>query len=131
MAGGKYKQCELPYCTRGPGVLVDAVNQVAAVAVQRGLLAGRSDKKFWTYVPEKQADSSLFPKIIHAHCTVQRNNAPYMARYIRRQIEAIPKEHISQSNESGYPTVLVTGPTQFCSQIYEYLAGVLEVVPLV
>jgi superfamily I DNA/RNA helicase len=78
--GGVYERFELPYCSRCTAVLVDAVNRVVQVAHENGLLAGRIEKRFDSFVPAKGPDSERYPRIIHAQCTVQNARAPYMAR---------------------------------------------------
>ena len=121
--GGEYERFELPYCSRCTEVLVNAVNEVVKAAQGRGLLDGRLTKQFYCYMPSKRADSELYPSIVHARCTVQRKNAPYMARYVEERILAIADEDVEESNRSNYPTVLVTGPVQFAAPIYEHLSS--------
>ena len=73
-------------------------------------------------MPDKAAESATYPVITHAHCTVQRANAPYMARYIEQRILTIPPEEIAESHAKGYPTVLICGPPQFTRRIADYLS---------
>lgn len=117
-----YERFELPYCSRCTQVLVMATHAVITRAKAIGRLNGRLEKRYECFLPVKQADSILHPKIIHANCTVERNSAPYMGRYIYGRIEAISADDIAESRSEGYPTVLVIGPTQFASRIYGYLA---------
>jgi superfamily I DNA/RNA helicase len=117
-----YERFELPYCSRCTQVLVMATHAVITRAKAVGRLNGRLEKRYECFLPVKQADSALHPQIIHANCTVERNSAPYMGRYIHGRIEAISADDIAESRSEGYPTVLVIGPTQFAVRIYEYLA---------
>lgn len=121
-ANSEYERFELPYCSRCTQVLVMATHAVIARAKAIGRLNGRLEKRYECFLPVKQADSALHPKIIHANCTVERNSAPYMGRYIYGRIEAISADDIAESRSEGYPTVLVIGPMQFASRIYDYLA---------
>jgi superfamily I DNA/RNA helicase len=118
----EYKQFPLPYCSRCTQVLVTATHTVIAKAQSIGRLNRRIDKQYECFLPTKQADSDLYPKIIHANCSVERNSAPYMGRYILSQIEKISAGDIVASRSENYPTALVVGPTQFASRVYEYLA---------
>lgn len=112
---------ELPFCTRCTTVLVDATHRVVAKAQLRGLLSGRVDKQYICYLPEKREASERNPAIIHARCTVERNTAPYMCRYVAQQIGQIDPADIAESWESGHPTVLVVAPSQFARRIYRHL----------
>ena len=122
----EYERFPLPYCSRCTQVLVTATHTVIANAQSIGRLNGRIDKQYECFLPTKQTDSSLYPKIIHASCSVERNSAPYMGRYILGQIEKISADDIAESRLENYPTVLVVGPTQFASRVYKYLASRLQ-----
>jgi superfamily I DNA/RNA helicase len=121
-----YERFPLPYCSRCTQVLVTASHTVVANAQSIGRLNGRIDKQYECFLPTKQTDSALYPKIIHANCSVERNATPYMGRYILGQIEEISADDIAESRLENYPTVLVVGPTQFANRIYEYLASRLS-----
>ncbi len=111
----------LPYCSRCPPVVVDALQTLVARAEENGLLDGRIDKPFVCYTPDKEADGEKYPKMIHAACTVHTKNAPYIARYIEGQVRDICSSEIEASWKEGYPTVLVIGPDPFRSQVYKHL----------
>lgn len=113
-----YERFDLPYCSRCTAVIVDAVNATLERAVANGNLDDRLDKPFECYLPDKQVDSAAHPKIIHARCTVERNNAKYVGRYITKQIEMIGAEDVAASKAGGYPTVLVIGPNPFLERAY-------------
>ena len=80
-AGAYAEVFELPYCSRCTDVIVTAVNDVIEAAVSLGLLAGRLEKTFGCYLPEKAADSEANPKIIHVACSTA--NQPYAGRVHR------------------------------------------------
>lgn len=115
----QYEQFPLPYCSRCTKVIVDAVNDALRAAVEAGNLAGRLEKPFECFVPDKLDDSEAHPEIVHAHCSVERNNAPYVGRYVTEQIEAIPQADIEDSAQQGYPTALVIGPNPFLERAYQ------------
>lgn len=117
-----YERFELPYCSRCTEVLVAATHAVIAKATALGRLSGRLDKRLECFLPTKCDDSESYPKIIHANCTVERNSAPYIGQYVLSRIAAISAGEIAESYSEGYPTVLVVGPPQFASRVYEYLA---------
>jgi superfamily I DNA/RNA helicase len=116
-----YANFELPYCSRCTEVIVTAVNNVIERAVANGNLAGRLDKRFACYLPDKAAVSEDHPAIIHAHCTVDNSQSPYIALYVAEQIAAIPPEDVAASREARYPTVLVIGTGEFVKPVSEYL----------
>lgn len=120
-ADATYETFELPYCSRCTEVVVAAVNDAIAAATANGNLAGRITKQFYCYLADKQADSDAHPRIIHARCTVERNSAPYVGRYITNQISGIPLEDIRESRDKGYPTVLVIGPNPFLRRAFEVI----------
>lgn len=117
----RYKNFELPYCSRCTAVLVEATQHVIKNAREMGLLAERIDKPYVCYRPDKKAESDEYPSIAHAACTVERNNAPYMERYMEMAIRKISKEDVAESHEGGYPTVLVIGPNPFSGRAYCHL----------
>jgi superfamily I DNA/RNA helicase len=120
-ADATYEKFELPYCSRCTAVVVAAVNDAIAAATANGNLTERIAKQFRCYLPDKQPDSDAHPQVIHARCTVERNNAPYVGRYITKQISQIPPDDIRESHERGYPTVLVIGPNPFLKRSFELI----------
>lgn len=129
-ADENWERCDLPFCTRCTEVLVEAVHTVVARAQAMGLLGARLNKPYFCYLPGKHDDSIAYPRITHAHCSVERNNAPYMARYIHQRILEIPASEVAASYEGGNPTVLIVGPVQFGRRIYEYLSNYFENVEM-
>jgi ATP-dependent DNA helicase UvrD/PcrA len=118
-ADAEHENFDLPYCSRCPEVIVDAVNDVIAAARANGNLEGRIDKPFKCYLPDKEAVSKARPKIIYAECSVQSKKAPYPGKYIAACIAAIPAEDIRESKGGGYPTVLVIGDRPFGPAVYK------------
>ncbi len=118
-ADDDYENFELPYCSRCPAVIVDAVNDVIASARAHGNLEGRLAKPFRCYLPDKEAVSEAHPKIIYAQCSVQSKKTPYPGRYIADCIAAIPVEVIRESKAGRYPTALVIGDKPFITEVYE------------
>ena len=118
---GAYERFELPFCTRCTQVLVAATHRIVEKAMAAGLLAGRLDKSFHCYLPEKQVDSVQYPKIIHAKCSVETNKAPYMSRYVLKQIQEIPASVFEKNSAEQKVTVLVLAPEQFLVRIHRAL----------
>lgn len=111
----------LPYCSRCTEVVVEAVNKMVLEAQKRGNLAGRVDREYLCYLPEKAEDSDQHPRLIHAACTVENNRNPYMRRYIAEQIAQIPVKDVHASREKGHATALVIGPLHWVEPIYKFL----------
>ena len=116
-----FEKFQLPYCSRCTEIIMGAVEDVINKAEFLGLLRERIEKPLICYLPDKLNDSQIHPHIIHAHCTVERRNAPYIGRYIASEIEQIPVDDIIESREGGYPTALVIGPIQFVRRVYDEL----------
>jgi superfamily I DNA/RNA helicase len=119
--GKLYEVFSLPYCSRCPSVVVDAVNGLISHAQAKGLLQGRLAKKFECYMPEKASDSEKYPHIIHARCSVQNKVTPLIGRYVRDRIGEISEEDIAEAVDGGYPTALVIGPGHFTRPVFELL----------
>lgn len=117
---GTYAVFPLPYCLRCTHVVVLSVQRVIERATQLNLLDGRLPKDFEPF-PSKNEDSAAHPRIIHADCSVQRVNPPYISWYVEQQIQGIPAEDIAASYADHRPTALVIGPRHFSEAVAEYL----------
>ncbi len=126
----EFESFELPYCSRCPEAVIKATRVVIHEAQKMGLLKDRLNKPLECFVPDKREDNEAYPSLVHAHCSIQRSDQPYMAYYIREQIEAIPSGEVSESRKDGFPTVLVIGPNPFLRQIAAYLEKHFEDVEL-
>ena len=122
-AGTGFESFELPYCSRCTEVLVQGTNQIVEKALEVGCLDGRVKKRFECYMPDKRADSQRYPLITHARCSVDRDGARYMGKYIQKAMAEIPHEDIEESWREGYPTVLIAGPGPFWHQMRDYLSA--------
>ena len=117
-----YESFELPYCTRCTSVLVDSTHTVVHAARQIGLLNGRIDKEYICFLPEKEKSSTANPQIVHAHCSVQRNDAPYMSKYIAKELAtSISPADVENSRAEGFPTALIVAPKYLGEPIHRYL----------
>jgi superfamily I DNA/RNA helicase len=112
---------DLPYCSRCTQVVVAGVNALVELAQLEGKLGGRIDREYLCYLPEKGGDSAAHPALIHASCTVNMKNAPYIARYVEEQVAQIPTEDIEASRIGGHPTALVLGRLHWVEPVYKYL----------
>jgi len=120
-ADEKYKRFPLPYSTRCTAVIVSAVESIVKSAQYIGLLAGRLDKEFVCYLPDKRIDNENYPTIQAVTCSVQRGNAPYISRYIESVVSGVDTNEIAQAYEGEYPLALVVGPGHYLNQIHDYL----------
>lgn len=120
-SGDEYEPFQLPYCSRCTQVVVDVVEDIVNAAKHIGRLAGRVDKEYRCFLPDKLEDSKRYPKIIHATCSIQIKKAPYMARFIDQEILRLTPEEVARANEKGDYTVLVAGPSHYLDQIYDFL----------
>jgi len=116
-----FEKFELPYCSRCTQVIVDAVHDLTGKAKTINKLQNRVDKKYFCFLPDKETDSIKFPKIIHASCSTHTSKAPYISKFIEKEILTIPREDIDNAREKGFPCVLIAGPSYYTKQIYAYL----------
>lgn len=117
-----YTRFDLPFCSRCTPVLIKAVHRVVERAQAAGLLQERITKRYECFLPEKRDEGNLYPKIVHARCTVQNNRCPFIGKYVEQRIRALPADEIAESRAGGYPTVLVIGPKEFARPTYRYLS---------
>jgi len=118
---GEYERFELPYCTRCTSVLVEATNRVVDIAKTSGLLLDRLDKPYICFLPKKREMSVTYPKIIHANCTTEQSNAPYMCKYVAQQIARIDPALFEANQATGDPTVIIIGPSHLAQRIFDHL----------
>jgi len=118
---GEYERFELPYCTRCTSVLVEATNRVVARAKTSGLLLDRLDKPYTCFLPKKRELSAAYPKIIHANCSTEKGNAPYMCKYVASEIAKIDPALFESNQAVGDPTVIIIGPGHLAQRVADYL----------
>ncbi|MBU4375162.1 AAA family ATPase [Patescibacteria group bacterium] len=116
-----FKKFELPYCSRCTQAVVDAVHDVINKAKSLNKLQDRVDKKYFCFLPDKEVDSIKFPKIIYANCSTHTRKAPYISKFIEKEISTIPQEDIDNARKNGFPCVLIAGPSYYTKQIYGHL----------
>lgn len=116
-----FETFELPYCSRCPQVIVDAVHDITSKAKTISKLQERIEKRYLCFLPDKEVDSLAHPKIIHASCSTHTKSAPYISKFIEREIAKIPQTEIDLAREKDYPCVLIAGPSHYTKQVYEYL----------
>lgn len=117
----RYEKFQLPLCSRCTKVIIDALHDVVSQAKNFGKLRERIDKNYICYLPEKLSDSNKYPKITHVHCSVQKKDAPYIARFIEQEIDKLNSKEIEEINAKGDYTILITGPKQYLKQMNQYL----------
>jgi len=118
----QYEHFELPFCSRCTKVIVDAIEDVISIAKSMNKLTDRIDKKYICFLPTKLEDSRKYPEIIHAHCSVQSDKAPYMAWFIKQEINKLTPKEVEEANKKGDYTVLITGPYHYLDQINSCLS---------
>lgn len=117
----KYEKFPLPFCSRCPEVIIDALHHVVLQAKKLGKLRERIDKGYICYFPKKLSDSKKYRKIIHAHCSIQSKRTPFIAKFIEQEVDKLSLQEIKEINSEGDYTILITGPKQYLKQINSYL----------
>lgn len=115
---GTFEVFELPFCSRCPEVIVNAVTAFIERAQTNGHLKDRIVKRYECFLSDKEADSLKYPKIIVARCTT----AKVVARYIQSEIGKIDPDDIEESHRESYPTVLILGARQYLREIEKELS---------
>jgi len=126
VADSSFEKHDLPFCSRCTSVIVDACNGFIGKAVENGHLEGRIDKEYHCYIPDKEADSDRYPKLIEVRCSVQVKKAPYIAKYIEGVLSSIGNDEKDAALSGRYPLALIIGPSHYLKQIYEYLVERVE-----
>ncbi|MGB9845754.1 MAG: UvrD-helicase domain-containing protein [Methanothermobacter tenebrarum] len=115
-----YQKFELPYCSRCPQVIVDAVNNIIEISRRNGYLKGRINKPFKYFPPDKFKDSKENPKIMQVFCSVERKKCNYAAKYILNEIINMPDEYKEEALQHNEPAVLVIGSKQFLNGVKSF-----------
>ena len=112
-----YEIFKLPYCTRCPGVVVEATNAFVDAVHDAGGFEGRIPRPFVAYLVGKAYENEAYPKIL----TATTGNIAGLSSFIRKAINKIPERDIREAHEKKYPCVLVVGQTQYLNPIYKNL----------
>lgn len=127
-----FTRFELPFCSRCTQVVVDAVHDIVAVAQKQKLMAGRVNKQYACYLPDKEADSKLYPKITRAECSIQGKDAKnYLGRYLASEIRRIPPQEWDAAKKGGYPAVLIIGPKHYLAMAKDHLDQLYDNVEMI
>jgi len=116
---GEYEKFELPFCSRCPEVIVEASKAFLTKAKENGHLVDRIGKRYECFIETRDRDSTKYPKIMTAYCTL----ASTVAKYVKSNIKTIEQAEIEESWQEGkdYPTVLVVGPRHYLDRVYDEL----------
>jgi len=116
----EYEKFELPFCSRCPKVIVESVNSFITKAIINGNFKNRVNKQYIPFTEGRELLDSHYPKIK----VIKVYLVKVIAKYILKEIQKIPLEEIQESNskDSGYPTVLIIGPTHYLSETYKILS---------
>ena len=114
---GEYETFELPYCSRCPRVVVDAVSSFIDAVVAAGGLAHRIDRPFVPFLDDKEYENRTYPKIISANAST----IACMAKLVVLGIDRIPEDDIAEAHREGYPCVLIVGQRQYLNPLKKRL----------
>jgi superfamily I DNA/RNA helicase len=115
---GDYETFELPYCSRCPRAVVDAISSFIDAIVAAGGFPNRIDRPFVPFLEGKEYENTAYPKIISANAST----IACMAKLVVNGIEKIPAEDIAESYKEGYPCVLIVGQRQYLNPLNKRLA---------
>jgi superfamily I DNA/RNA helicase len=116
---GDFEIFELPYCSRCPKVIVNAVGAFILKVLELGGLEGRLDKHYLPFTQGNDQINELYPKIK----TITVPVISTIAKYIEVEILKIPNAEIIESNtgKNRYPTVLIIGQKHYLSELQKKL----------
>lgn len=116
---GEYEIFELPYCSRCPRIIVEAVNEFIIKIINGGGLCERLDKKYLPLTEGNEELNDFYSKINIVTVPVIAT----IAKYIDVEISKIPKSDIIESNDRNnkYPTVLIIGQKHYLSELHKAL----------
>lgn len=116
---GDYEIFELPYCSRCPSVIVEAVNEFIIKIINGGGLCERLEKQYLPFTEENEELNDFYPKINIVTVPVIAT----IAKYIDVEISKIPNPDIIESNDRNnkYPTVLIIGQKHYLSELQKIL----------
>lgn len=115
----EYEIFELPYCSRCPSVIVEAVNAFITKIINGGGLSERIEKQYLPFTEGNEDLNEYYSKINIVTVPVMAT----IAKYIDVEISKIPKRDIIESNDRNneYPTVLIIGQKHYLSEIHKIL----------
>jgi len=116
---GDYTIFELPYCSRCPVVVVNAVNEFISVVQSKEGLNDRLEKQYLPFTEGNEDLNNLYPRIKIISVPVIKT----ISKYIDVEINKIPIAEIIESNNSNstYPTVLIIGQRHYLQELYKIL----------
>jgi superfamily I DNA/RNA helicase len=116
---GDFEIFELPYCSRCPKVIVDAVGAFILKILELGGLEGRLDKHYLPFTQGNDQINELYPKIK----TITVSVISTIAKYIELEVLKIPITEIIESNtaDNKYPTVLIIGQKHYLTELHKKL----------
>jgi superfamily I DNA/RNA helicase len=116
---GDYEIFELPYCSRCPSVIVEAVNEFIIKIINGGGLCERLEKQYFPFTEGNEELNNYHPKINIVTVPVIAT----IAKYIDVEISKIPNPDIIESNDKNnkYPTVLIIGQKHYLSELQKIL----------
>ena len=115
-----YEHFCLPFCSRCPAVITQAIEDILVKAKQKGKLNNRINKIYKCYLPDKWRDSQQYPKIAYVQCSTQSKKTPYIARFIEKEIDKLTPDEIRGANAKGDYTVLIAGSGHYLKQVQTY-----------
>jgi superfamily I DNA/RNA helicase len=102
---GEFKKFRLPFCSRCTPVLVEAANTFIANIQKHGLLAGRIDREFKCYWPDKHAEHNNHPLLVVANCTKLKT----VCQFVKRRILQLTKQEGLDGSEDDLQFIVI-GP---------------------
>ena len=101
----EFKKFRLPFCSRCTPVAVEAANSFVANVQKYGLLAGRIEREFECYWPDKHAEHNSYPRLVVAHCSTLKT----VCRFVKQRITELTEGEGLDGDEEDLQ-FLIIGP---------------------
>ena len=115
---GEFTKFELPFCSRCPRVIVEAVTSFTNQVIENEGFVNRINRKYIPFLEDKEYENEKYPKIINAEVS----NIKCLSNLINASIINIPPKDIKESQEENYPCILIVGKRQYLNPIYKSLS---------
>ncbi len=118
-----YTKCGLPYCSRCTSTIVKAMNYFVDTAIARGHLAGRIEREFESYWPDKYIEQKKYPKVNISTCSTLRT----VPKFIEERIQIITSDDGFNGSEHDLQFMIIGPESGFhLNKVKEYLLEELD-----
>jgi len=101
----EFKKFRLPFCSRCTPVAIEAAKSFVANAQKYGLLAGRIEREFECYWPDKHREHNSYPRLVVAHYSTLKT----VCQFVKERITQLTQGEGLNGDEEDLQ-FLIIGP---------------------